>query len=177
MRVIASIAMMAFLFLRSRKANYVPLKKKPILIYTVFLCISFLCKEVSDNISVLDNEVSPFVTRLLAYFLLCYIAYFSIDRIAISANDIKKILILLCGICVIDDIATYLQYTGNVVGIGLGMMFSTSESDYFHNPDTCRLLCNLFCGFKIGQSFFVQRVANDSEEPHPCKGLNRRFSL
>lgn len=128
-RVIASIAMMAFLFLRSRKANYLPLKKKPILIYTAFLLITFLSKELSSNLSGVD-EVSPFATRLSAYFLLCYIAYISIDRIAISVTDIKKILILLCGICVIDDVVTYLQYSGNSIGTGLGMMFSTSEGDY-----------------------------------------------
>ena len=128
-RVIVSIVMICFLIFRRKKTNYVPLKKSPLIIYSIFLLIALICKMLSSSLSGLD-EVSPYATRLLAYFLLCYIAYIAIDRITISTTDIRKIFILLCGICVFNDIVTYLQYTGNDIGVGLGMMFYTTESDY-----------------------------------------------
>lgn len=87
---------------------------------------------LSSSLSGVD-EITPFATWLLAFFLLCYIAYFAIDRISISIPDVKKILLLLLGICILDDIVTYLQYSGNELGIGLGMVFTTSQGDYLKN--------------------------------------------
>lgn len=131
-RVIAAVVMIGFLFIHRKNTNRAPIKKAPIIIYTVFLAVSFLCKLISGAHTGVD-EISPFATRLLAYFLLCYIAYFAIDRIAVSKKDIKLILILLSAICALNDIVTYLQYIGNPTGVGLGMLFSTSESEYLKN--------------------------------------------
>jgi len=130
-RVLSTIAMIGYLVIYRGKTYLFKIKYEPLAIYTVFLLITFITKFLS-GLSSGEDEIAPFVTSLLAYFLLCYVAFISIDRLVISESHVKKVLILLCGICFLNDIATYLQYTGNGLGIGLGMMFSTSEEDYLN---------------------------------------------
>lgn len=131
-RVLSSIIMIGYLFFYRKKTSLFRIKYKPLVIYTAFLLITFITKLLSGLFSG-EDEVSPFATALLAYFLLCYVAFISIDKIVYNESSVKKVFILLCGICFLNDIVTYLQYSSNELGIGLGMIFSTSEGDYLKN--------------------------------------------
>lgn len=124
--------MICYLFFYKRKVYQGNLKFEPLLLYTLFLLISLLVKIISGGITGVD-EVFPLGIDLLAYFLLCYIAYFSIDKIVVNFTNIKAIFLLLCIICIINDIVTYLQYAGNELGIIMSMMFSAIEEDNFEN--------------------------------------------
>lgn len=131
-RVILSVIMLIALFIPQKKRVKTNVKYTPIILYSVFLVISYFAKLISGMNSGVD-ELTPFLTNLLAYFLLCYISYFAIFKFVSSMKDIKFILILLVGICVFNDIVTYLQYIGNPLGIRLGMIFYTSEGGYIAN--------------------------------------------
>lgn len=131
-RVLSTIVMIGYLLIYRKKTNLFKIKYRPLVIYTVFLLITFITKLLSGASSG-EDEIGPFATALLAYFLLCYVAFISVDKLINNESSVKKVLILLCGICFLNDIVTYLQYSGNELGIGLGMMFSTSEGDYLKN--------------------------------------------
>ncbi len=128
-RVLSTLVMIGYLFIYRKKSHHLKIKYRPLVIYTVFLLIAFITKLLSGSFSG-EDEIGPFVLALLAYFLLCYVAFISIDRLVYNESSVKKILILLCCICFLNDIVTYLQYSGNELGIGLGMMFSTSEGEH-----------------------------------------------
>lgn len=131
-RILSTIAMIGYLLIYKKGTYLFKIKSRPLVIYSVFLVITFIAKFLSDFFLGMD-EIGPFNRALLAYFLVCYVAFISIDRIVYNESSVRNILILLCGICFLNDIVTYLQYSGNELGIGLGMMFSTTEGDYLMN--------------------------------------------
>lgn len=128
-RVLMAFVTTAYLYFNYNSTNKTKIKKKPLIIYSVFLLISLTVKLLSGAISGVE-EMLPYFKRLFAFFLICYVSYFSIDKIVQTPKSLNQIFMVLIAICILNDVATYLQYIGNPIGIILGNIFYTSEGEY-----------------------------------------------
>lgn len=102
-------------------------------LYVVFLIamgISLGC-----NGEIFEYE---YLKKMLAYHLVCVVTFIAIERYVNSYNDLRRTIILLGGILLLNNIVTYLQYSGSPIGWAIGMAFSdiTSNIDYATEHET-----------------------------------------
>lgn len=131
-RVLMAVLTIAYVCFHSESKQNIKLKKEPLAIYSIFLLVSLIVRILAESITGVD-EIAPFLKRILAYFFICYVSYWAVDKIVISSKALLQILSLLVAICFLNDFATLLQYQGNPIGLTLGAIFSTSEGEYMEN--------------------------------------------
>lgn len=128
-RVIFTVVIAGYLFF-NKKNTKITFDSTPVYLYLIFILVSVICKILSGGFSGM-NELGPLIKRIFANYVVCIIVYYAIDAFVKTYRDLNKILILLISICLINDIATLLQYMGNPIGIAIGLLFTTNESEYF----------------------------------------------
>lgn len=129
-RVIVTILTVGLLIIDYKKEKYT-LNVKPLIIYGIFLFIAFLSKMIVESTTGV-RELEQFGIRLLSNFLVCFVAFFAVDRYVSSNKTLIGILLMFVCVDAINGIATYLQYIGNPVGLSFVGAFSTTKSEYVH---------------------------------------------
>lgn len=151
-RVYATVAMLLFLLYNRtrRKQDYVSIDHSLLKIYIFFVIIMGFTQCLNGEIF----EYQYF-KRLLAYHLVCVVAFLSIEYFLNTNKELKRTILLLSVVLLINNLTTILQFTGNELGWAIGMFFCdiSNNSDFASNHDS-------LIGFSNTPGIYGNVVAN-----------------
>lgn len=154
-RVYATLLMLAYIvfnFRKFRRSSIIPLTNSFIKLYTTFLIIFLFCLIVNGEITEYD-----YFRRLMAFHLVCFVAFFAIKLKVNSRKHIMMISTLLICILLIDSVLTILQATGNSTSWSLAEMLSPSNTGEIEDKVSSR---DTVLGFSIIPGIFGNVVRN-----------------
>lgn len=104
-----------------------------------------------------------FLNRCLAYYLVCIVAYFAIDRYVNNEKHFDILVFVLSLIVIFDTAVTILQYQNNAIGWGIGGVFSDLEefAGYLDDHDSFVGVSKLpgIFGHPVSNGFFLAVVS------------------
>lgn len=133
LRVYATIGMIAYLLIKSKKNNFININHGYLKIYIAFLALMGVAQLINGEIFEYQ-----FLKKLLAYHLVCVITFLAIEIFVNSEKDLRNTLFILTCIMLVNSVTTLLQYKGSSIGWVFGSFFGDIESslDYFNTHDT-----------------------------------------
>lgn len=123
-RVYATVIMMIYLLCANKKHQYIKIDRSYLKLYIIFLLLMAFSQFIIGEIIEFQ-----YFKKLLAYHLVCIVAFFSIERYVNSIQDLKKTILVLIGIMLINNVATILQFKGNDIGWHLGLLFGDIQQN------------------------------------------------
>lgn len=149
------IMLFSLLFLKQ------PAKERLYKVRTDYISIFLVCITML-GIALLLNDgliVFGFLNRCLAYYLVCIVAYFAVDRYVKNEGHFDKIVFVLSLIVLFDTVVTILQYQNNPIGWSLGAIFSDVEefATYLDEHDSFLGVSKLpgIFGHPVSNGFFL----------------------
>ena len=124
-RVYATVAMMLFLIYNRTKhqLDNVPIDHSLLKIYIFFVTIMGIAQCLNGEIF----EYQYF-KRLLAYHLVCVVAFLSMEYFINSKKELIRTILLLSIVLLINNITTILQFIGIDIGWSIGMFFGDIQN-------------------------------------------------
>lgn len=134
-RVYATVVMMLFLLYERIKheQHYISIDHSFIKVYICFVILMGLAQFLNGEIF----EYQYF-KRLLAYHVVCVVTFLSIEYFLNTSEELKKTVLLLSFVLLINNLTTILQFTGNEFGWVIGMFFGdiSNNVDLASNHDS-----------------------------------------
>lgn len=152
-RVIMTIFMV--LYLAHLKAHKIQKVYK--LIDHNFLKIYILFLILMGIAQLLNGEIveSQYLKNLLAYHFVCIITFIAIEHYINSYYDLRRVILLLTIVMLLNNITSILQFIGNDLGWRIGMFFS----DIQDKADSADIYDSLL-GISLTPGFFGNVVNN-----------------
>ena len=132
LRIYMTLIMMAYLLFTRRPQSEKPYKIRTDYIYLYLLCIGTLGLSLAINGGLI---VFGYFERCLAYYLICIVGYFAVDRCVRGYKHVKVFVFVISLIILLDSIVTILQYQNDPIGWGIGAIFSDMDEFAYYLDD------------------------------------------
>ncbi|MDD6150483.1 MAG: O-antigen ligase family protein [Bacteroides sp.] len=135
-RVYVTSVMMLYLVsktINNRSFKYIPIGHSLLRLYIAFLVLMGFSLMFNGEIFEYD-----YFRKLLAYHLVCIVAFLAIERFVNNYINLQRIILLLSLTLLLNNIVTILQYFDSSMGWAIGMAFDDIESniDYASTHET-----------------------------------------
>lgn len=155
-RVYMTVLMMFYLITFRTKQRDKSLAIRSDYIRRFLVCILTLFVSLTINGGL---EVYGFWERLLAYYLVCVVAYYAVDYFVREPKHFDKIVFVLSMIIILDTTATILQYMNDPIGWGVGAIFSDVDefADFLNDHESFVGVSKLpgIFGHPVNNGFFL----------------------
>lgn len=152
-RVLMTIVMILYLFhLKAHKLQkvYTSIDYSFLKLYIVFLLLMGIAQ-------LLNGEIVEYqyLKKLFAYHVVCIVTFIAIEYYINSYNDLKRVILLLTIVMLLNNITSILQFIGNDLGWRIGMFFSDiqNKADFADTHDS-------LLGISLTPGFFGHVVNN-----------------
>ena len=120
-RVYMTVLMILYLLLNKRPVSEFPVRIRSnfIKLFIVFICALGFALIINGGLLEFG-----FGERCLAYYLVCVVAFYAVDRCVTKESNIDITLIIISALVFLDAGITILQYQNNSLGWAIGSFFS-----------------------------------------------------
>ena len=134
-RVYMTVLMILYLLLNKRPVSEFPVRisSNYIKLFIVFICALGFALIINGGLLEFG-----FGERCLAYYLVCIVAFFAVDRCVKKESTFYTTLVIISALVFLDAGITILQYQNNVIGWAIGSFFADLDkySGYLDEHDT-----------------------------------------
>ena len=156
LRIYMTVIMTMYLiaFRTKKKDNSKTIRSDYIRLFLVCILTLFVSLTINGGL-----VAYGFWERFLAYYIVCIVAYYSVDYFVRERKQFDKIVLLLSMIIILDTTVTILQYLNNPIGWGVGAIFSDVEefAEFLNNHDSFVGVSKLpgIFGHPVNNGFFL----------------------